>query len=185
MPVLEGAHLTLRAPKSADWSAWAEIRASSRPFLTPWEPVWGPDALTKRAFRYRIKRYAEDARDEIGFSYFVFHRGDAELIGGITVTNIRRGVAQMATLGYWIGEKYSRKGHMSEAVGILLPWLFNEQGLHRIEAACLPSNVASQNLLEKLGFQKEGLARKYLCINGEWHDHLLYGLLNTDMRSPA
>lgn len=171
----------LRAPKSSDWAAWVEIRASSRQFLTPWEPLWGPDALSRRAFKYRVKRYAEDARDEIGFSYFVFHRQSGQLIGGITVSNIRRGVAQMATLGYWIAENYSRKGHMTEAVGALLPWLFNEQGLHRIEAACLPSNVASYKLLEKLGFQREGMARRYLRINGTWHDHLLYGLLRSDM----
>lgn len=182
MPVLRGAHLTLRAPRNSDWAAWAEVRASSRKFLTPWEPVWGPDALSRRAFKYRLKRYQEDARDEIGFSYFVFRHADKQLVGGITVSNIRRGVAQMATLGYWVGEQYSRKGYMSEAVGILLPWLFNEQGLHRIEAACLPENVASYKLLEKLGFQREGLARRYLCINGVWHDHLLYGILRNDMR---
>ncbi len=179
-PVLESSNIILRAPRSSDWAKWVETRAASRKFLTPWEPKWSQDALSRSTFKYRIKRYAEEARDETGFSFFLFHRETDELVGGVTVSNIRRGVAQIATLGYWSAEKHSRQGYMYEAILVLLPWLFNEQGLHRVEAACLPANIASFKLLEKLGFTREGLARQYLCINGVWHDHLLYGLLKSD-----
>ncbi|MEX1034474.1 MAG: GNAT family protein [Sneathiella sp.] len=176
--------LILRPPRISDWERWARVRAESRDFLVPWEPVWTKDSLTKTNFRARLRRYGRDVKDDLGQAFFLIDRKNGDLIGGITLGNIRRGVAQTGTLGYWTGQSYARKGYMFEALCGLIPVLFSEFGLRRVEAACLPSNIPSSRLLEKVGFSKEGLAREYLCINGVWHDHLLYALLRTDRIAP-
>jgi ribosomal-protein-alanine N-acetyltransferase len=130
--------------------------------------------LSRGSFRRRLKRYAEDQRNDLAYPYFIFRNEDQKLIGGLTVTNIRRGVAQAGSLGYWMGAAYARQGYMTAAVRVLVPFVFSTLKLHRIEAACIPENAASVQLLEKTGFTREGYAREYLCINGSWQDHLLY-----------
>jgi len=176
--------LVLRPPKLSDWEAWAELRSDSRDFLVPWEPIWTIDSLSKANFRARLRRYAREVKDDLGQAFFIFNQDNHDLIGGITLGNIRRGVAQTGTLGYWTGQRHARQGYMYEALCGLIPALFDEFGLRRVEAACLPSNIPSSRLLEKVGFTKEGLAREYLCINGVWHDHLLYAILNSDPVPP-
>ena len=163
-----------------DFPAWARLREMSRDFLTPWEPAWPADDLTRSAFRRRLKRYAEDQRNDLSYSFFIFRKSDDALVGGLTIANIRRGVAQAGSLGYWMGEPFARQGHMTAAVRAVAPFAFGALGLHRIEAACIPTNTASTRLLEKCGFVREGLARQYLCINGVWHDHLLFARLRDD-----
>ena len=98
-------------------------------------------------------------------------------MGALTLSNVRRGVAQTATLGYWMGKPFARQGYMTGAVKLMLDVAFRHLWLHRIEAACLPSNQASIGLLGKCGFAPEGLARGYLKIAGEWRDHLLFARL--------
>jgi ribosomal-protein-alanine N-acetyltransferase len=182
LPIVEGEGVYLRAPQMADFAEWAELREASRAFLTPWEPTWLHDDLTRAAFRRRLKRYAEDLRTDQAYPFFVFARTDNTLVGGLTLANVRRGVAQAGSLGYWMGEPYARRGFMTAAVNALIPFAFGALRLHRLEAACIPSNVASVRLLERTGFTREGFAREYLCINGVWQDHLLYALLKNDAR---
>jgi ribosomal-protein-alanine N-acetyltransferase len=122
-------------------------------------------------------------REDLGYSWLLFRRGDGALLGGVTLSNVRRGVAQSGSLGYWIGASHARRGYMTEALQLLLPYAFERLGLHRIEAACLPNNAASRGLLRKLGFVEEGYAREYLRINGSWQDHVLYGLLKPELRA--
>ena len=177
MPAVAGEGVYLRAPQSTDHADWAALREASRAFLTPWEPTWPSDDLTRSAFRRRLKRYAEDQRSDLAYAFLIFRSDDHALVGGLTLANIRRGVAQAGSIGYWIGVPFARKGYMSAAVRALIPFCFDSLRLHRIEAACIPSNVASIRLLEKTGFVREGYAREYLCINGIWQDHLLYGRL--------
>jgi ribosomal-protein-alanine N-acetyltransferase len=112
-----------------------------------------------------------------GYSFLVFRREDHELVGGITLSNIRRGVAQMGTVGYWIGEPYARKGYTLAAARALSGFALGRLGLHRLEAACLPENEASRRLLLRAGYELEGRASAYLKINGDWRDHLLFGLV--------
>jgi [ribosomal protein S5]-alanine N-acetyltransferase len=180
LPPIVGDGIELRAPELRDFEAWAGLRERSRDFLTPWEPLWPANDLTRAAFRARMRRYARDVRSDIAYPFFIFRQSDDRLIGGLTLGQVRRGVAQTASLGYWMGEPYAGKGHMTAAVRALAPFVFQSLRLRRIEAACLPNNVASIRLLERVGFQKEGYARSYLCIGGEWRDHLLYALLATD-----
>lgn len=179
-PVIRGQGLYLRYPRIADFPIWAKLRAESREFLTPWEPVWADDELTRGAFRRRIKRYQKETRQDTAYVFFVLRESDNALVGGCTISNVRRGVTQCCTLGYWIGAKFARQGYMTNALRALLPFVFRTLGLHRIEAACLTENDASRKLLARVGFRQEGLARRYLLINGAWADHLLFALLKEE-----
>ncbi len=180
LPAIEGEGVILRQPQMSDYPEWAVLRERSRAFLEPWEPVWPADDLTRGAFRRRLKRYAEDQRSDLAYSFFVFRKPDNVLVGGITLSNVRRGVAQAGSIGYWMGEPYARRGLMTMALRVLIPFCFATLRLHRLEAACITTNVASIRLLEKCGFQREGYARQYLCINGRWQDHLLYARIRDD-----
>src|SRR6478735_3877062 len=183
-PVLTvpGEGVVLRAPQSADFPAWAQLRGDSRAFLTPWEPVWPADDLTRSGFRRRLRRYSDDIHGDRAYPFFVFRERDDLLVGGLMLANVRRGIVQAGTIGYWVGQTHARQGYMTAALRALLPFAFGGLGLHRVEAACIPTNVPSTRLLEKCGFTREGLARRYLCINGVWQDHYLYGLVNDDPR---
>ena len=182
-PLLRGAGLYLRPAQGGDYAAWSTLREASREFLTPWEPTWPADDLTRGAFRRRLRRQAEEiARDE-SFAFLIFEDDSDLLLGGITIGGIRRGVAQTASLGYWMGAPYAGRGHMTRAVAVAAAFAFSTLRLHRLEAACIPSNIASATLLERNGFQREGFARAYLCINGAWRDHYLFGLLEGEAAS--
>jgi [ribosomal protein S5]-alanine N-acetyltransferase len=181
LPAITGAGVYLRAPQSGDYAEWAALREASRAFLTPWEPTWPSDDLTRGAFRRRLRRYAEDQRSDLAYAFLIFRSDDQALVGGLTLANIRRGVAQAGSIGYWVGAPYARQGHMTASVRALIPFGFGTLRLHRLEAACIPTNAASVRLLEKTGFQREGYAREYLCINGIWQDHLLYARLKDDL----
>jgi ribosomal-protein-alanine N-acetyltransferase len=179
-PVIPGAGLFLRTPSIADYSAWAELRAESRAFLTPWEPTWPADDLTRTAFRRRVRRYQTEIRDDHAYPFFIFRQADYALLGGVTLSNVTRGMTQTATVGYWMGERHAGRGSMTRAVRALIPFAFGSLHLHRLEAACLPHNGASMRLLEKVGFQREGLARGLVCISGRWQDHIVFALLADD-----
>ena len=178
---LEGDRVYLQLPVQRNWRAWAALRAESRDFLAPWEPPWAYDALTRGAYRRRLKTYKSELRQGLTYSFLIFRRIDDALLGGITLSNLRRGVAQSATLGYWIGAAHSRQGYMTEALAAVLEFAFSHLGLHRVEAACLPANEASRRLLLKSGFREEGYAREYLRINGRWQDHQLFAILRSEL----
>src|SRR5262249_39894868 len=156
-------------------------REASRDFLTPWEPTWPADDLTRASFRRRIKRYSEDQRDDLAYAFFIFRKHDDVLLGGLTLANIRRGCAQAGSLGYWIGAPYARQGHMRAAVNAIVPFACGTLNLQGIEAGCTPANVASIRLREKTGSRRGGFARQYLCIDGIWQDHLLFARLKDDL----
>ena len=158
------------------------LRAASRAFLEPWEPTWPKDALLKDAFRRRLQRYTRDARDDEGYAFLLFRKSDDMLLGGVNLSNVTRGIRQSCSVGYWIGQRHARRGYMTDAVHTAVNFAFDQIRLHRVEAGCVPTNAASAGLLRKVGFQDEGFARKYLNINGRWHDHLLFALLASDPR---
>jgi ribosomal-protein-alanine N-acetyltransferase len=179
---LTGERVFLRPPKRRDALKWQKLRMSSKSFLVPWEPSWDASSCTRRAYLRYFKNSNYLANMDRAYSFLIFKTDDKTLLGGINIGNVRRGVSQSASLGYWIGEKYSRNGYMKEALKLLIPSLFVDLRLNRIEAATLEENIASKNLLKKIGFKKEGVLRKYLKINGTWRDHILYGLLENDFK---
>jgi ribosomal-protein-alanine N-acetyltransferase len=180
---IRGARVYLRYPTMQDYAAWAELRALSRQHLTPWEPQWARDELTRSSFRRRLRAAQREARDDLGYSYLIFGETPLRLVGGLNISNVRRGIAQTASIGYWIGAPYAGRGLMTDTVRTVAPFAFATLRLHRLEAACLPTNVASTRVLEKAGFRLEGRARQYLKIDGRWQDHNLYALLHDDLQS--
>lgn len=180
-PRLETERMVLRLPAHGDFTAWTALRAESRTFLTPWEPVWHADHLTRRAFTNRVYWAARASRNGTSLPLFLI-RHDGALLGAITLDGIRRGPAQMGTLGYWIGTPFARQGYMREAIGAVVTHSFGTMDLSRIEAACLPENIASRGVLESCGFKYEGVAQSYLQINGRWRNHVLYSCLRADRR---
>lgn len=180
---LEGDQVFLRPPNPRDWKEWSELRAENRSFLTPWEPTWPADALTRAAFLRRVRRQAADWREDEAYAFLTFQRAGERMVGGIGLSNVRRGVAQMGTLGYWVGQHFARRGYTTEAVRLVLMFAFQQLGLHRVEAATLPGNVASQGLLNNVGFRKEGYAKAYLRIDGYWADHVMFAMLREEWRS--
>lgn len=175
--IVRGRGLWLRPPVMNDYGPWAELRARSREHLTPWEPLWQRDELARSAFRRRVRHYQREAREDLGYSFLIFRDADDVLLGGLTLSNVRRGVTQAAVLGYWLGLPFVRRGHMTAAVGAVVRFAFEELRLHRIEAATMPTNTASIRVLERNGFKREGLAERLLKINGVWQDHLLHALV--------
>ncbi len=170
----------IRPPRLDDFEAWAKTRAESRSFLEPWEPVWPIDDLTRAAFRRRLRRYDDEILRDEAYPFLIFAGDDRANIGGLTLGNVRRGVAQTASLGYWMAVRHAGRGVMTAAVMAVCRYAFLTLQLRRIEAACLPDNAASIRLLQKAGFTGEGRAREYLCIAGEWRDHLLFARLAHD-----
>ena len=176
-PVIRGEGVYLRYPRIADYPVWARLRGESREFLTPWEPVWADDELTRGAFRRRIKRYQKETRLDSAYVFFVFRAERRCADGRLHPVQcaarrhpmLHPGLLDRRTLR--APGLHVRSG--ARAGALHLPTL----GLHRIEAACLPSNEASQSLARQ-GRLPPGRARaRYLLINGEWRDHLLFALL--------
>ena len=178
---LQRKRVYLRYPVQGDWYDWSVLRADSQDFLAPWEPTWAHDALSRGAFRRRLKTYRTEMRQGVTHSFLIFRDADDVLLGGMTLSNLRRGVAQTATLGYWIGATHARNGYTTEAIWAVLEFAFQRLGLHRVEAACLPDNEASRRLLLKSGFHEEGYAREFLRINGNWQDHQLFAILRGEL----
>jgi ribosomal-protein-alanine N-acetyltransferase len=176
------ARLSLRLPEHRDFREWAKLRHQSRAFLSPWEPIWAADHLSRASFTNRVYWSQRAVKNGNAVPLFVFHKEAGQLVGAITLDNIRRGPSQVGTIGYWVGQQYARQGFMSEAIIAMVAHAFGALDLSRVESACLPDNVASRGVLEKAGFKYEGVAQSYIQINGRWRNHVLYAALRSDRR---
>ncbi len=179
---VETERLTLRPPLHSDFRAWTALRVKSREDLSAWEPSWASDHLTRKAFTNRVYWAQRSVASGSALPLFLIRREDSNLLGAITLDNIRRGPAQAGTLGYWTGSPFVRQGYMREAIEAVVHQAFTQLDLSRIEAACLPENAPSRGLLEKAGFKYEGVAQSYLQIDGRWRTHVLYAALRGDRR---
>ncbi|PVA05768.1 GNAT family N-acetyltransferase [Thalassorhabdomicrobium marinisediminis] len=179
---LETERLTLRPPVHADFRQWTALRLESADFLTPWEPTWAPDHLTRKSFTNRVYWAQRSIAQGTAVPLFLIRRSDEVLLGAITLDHIRRGPAQAGTAGYWIGAQFAREGYMREAIQAVVHYAFSSLDISRIEAGCLPENAPSRGLLESCGFKYEGVAQSYLQINGRWRNHVLYANLRHDRR---
>lgn len=180
LPELKSETHLMRLPLNADYKQWYRLRSESRSFLQPWEPTWRSDELTESSFRSRVLRASQEHATGLAVPLLLFERDEMRLLGGLTIGYIRRGAAQSCMIGYWMGEKYAGQGHMLAALKLAIPYIYGGLQLHRIEAACIPDNWKSIRVLEKAGFEREGLLRKYLKINGEWRDHVMFSRLPED-----
>jgi len=172
-PAITGAGVTLRVPQGGDHAEWAALREASRDFLVPWEPTWPADDLTRGAFRRRLKRYAEDARSDLAYAFLIFRSDDNALAGGLTLANIRRGVAQAGSIGYWVGAPFARKGYMTAAVRALVPFCFGSTGWRRpafpampLRSACWRKPASSARAMRAAIYASMGSGRTICSMPG-------------------
>jgi ribosomal-protein-alanine N-acetyltransferase len=154
------------------------FRDENRAHLEQWEHRRQPDFFTEGFWEIHLRLILRDFREGASACFVLLSPNEDEVLGVCNYTNIVRGTFQSCQLGYALAEKHQRKGVMFEALSLTNAYMFDDLGLHRIMAGYLPHNERSGKLLERLGFEKEGLARKYLKINGRWEDHLLTSLIN-------
>ncbi|HWV25615.1 MAG TPA: GNAT family protein [Aeromicrobium sp.] len=166
----------LRPVRRRDASTWARLRADNHDWLKPWDatlpPEAGPPATSTAALIRSLRRRA---RRGLGMPFAM--TWEDEMVGMLTVSNITWGSARWATLGYWISQSHAGRGVTPTAVALVCDHLLFDVGLHRIEVAIRPENVASLRVVDKLGFTDVGLAPQYLHIDGQWRDHRLFQLL--------
>ena len=181
MTELIGARVMLRPLRADDWEQWREVRTRCRVWLERWEPR--PDvgsidpAVDREAFRSRCGAWDRQRHFDAAYGFGLFLL-DGRFAGEVSLGSVQRGPFQMGYIGYWIDEALAGGGYVPEGVVLIMQYAFDALQLHRLEAACIPSNTASIRLLEKVGFVREGYAREYLCINGLWQYHLLFARLN-------
>lgn len=175
-----GGKLTLRHPRWADFEAWSHLRRENKDWLSPWEPGWSDGNINRLTYRSQLSRFKKLVQNGQAYPFHVFYGSDEILVGACNLTHIERGSAQSAKLGYWIGEKFSRNGFARTSVKTVSNFGFEKLGLHRIEAAVQPDNIASIKVLESQSFQDEGTARGYLKINKQWQDHKVFAKLSSD-----
>ena len=179
--VLAGIRFNLRPPLMRYYSHWVKLRRDNQKYLQMRDPLWMPDELSRRSFRLRLRTYNQEARQDRGYAFFIWSLEMNQMMGAVNLSYIRRGAAQMGTVGYWIGEHFSNQGLMSEAVGLLCDFAFSTLGLHRLEAACMIDNEPSVRVLKNNKFKEEGYAPRYLKIGGVWADHRLFALCRDDL----
>ena len=179
--VLAGTRVNLRPTLMRDYPHWVKLRRDNQKYLQMREPLWMPDELSRRSFRLRLRTYNQEARQDRGYAFFIWDLEMNQMMGAVSLSYIRRGAAQMGTVGYWIGEHFSNQGLMSEAVGLLCDLAFATLGLHRLEAACMIDNEPSVRVLKNNKFKEEGYAPRYLKIGGVWADHRLFALCRDDL----
>ncbi|MEE9427866.1 MAG: GNAT family protein [Paracoccaceae bacterium] len=179
---IETERMVLRPPQHSDFNNWTGLRRSSLEFLTPWEPTWAPDHLSRKSFANRVYWAQRSIKAGTAMPLFLTRRQDGAFLGAITLDNIRRGPSQAGTCGYWVGKDFARLGYMREALNAVVHHAFTSLDLSRVESACLPENHASRGVLERCGYKYEGVAQSYLQINGRWRTHVLYANLRNDRR---
>ena len=169
--------MIMRRPVIDNFEEWRALRDLSANFLRPWEPKWTDDELHKTTFKARLRNQESQVNSGRGLFWFLFSREENRLVGGISLSNVRRGIADTGTLGYWTGQPYAGQGYMKEAVNEVCEHAFGHEKLHRVEASTMLDNERSQRLLYSCGFEKIGMAPGYLKIDGQWRDHFLFSRL--------
>ena len=130
----------------------------------------------------QLKLQRTKAAYDQAYSFLCFQKDNKNLLGGINISNIQRGVIQTCNIGYWLGEKNTGNGYMEESIKAIIPYIYEQLKIHRIQAFTLEDNIASRKLIEKVNFTKEGTLREAMKINNEWKDHVIYSLLVTDSK---
>ncbi|HVM35606.1 MAG TPA: GNAT family protein [Actinomycetota bacterium] len=172
----------LRPLTLSDTDALFELRRNDRTYLEPWEPRRSESFWTFDAQQALIEADRRAAAEDRAYALGVFLPDEERLVGRVALSNIVRASWQNATLGYFIGQHFTGRGLATQAVRLVLQVAFENLSLHRVQAAAMPRNSASIRVLEKAGFVHEGMARRYLEINGIWEDHLLYGVTVEEWR---
>ncbi len=169
-----GGAVCLRRPTPEDQEEYHELRRASRKFLA----AWGMDTSPARDFRVFLDQGPGTSRER----WLVCATKGGAILGAVTIAAIRREPFESGVLGYWIGAPHARQGFMTEALALAIRRAFTGLRLHRLEADVLPKNLASKRLLRRAGFTKEGLARGFVRVGGQWRDHERWALLASDVK---
>lgn len=179
---LTGRRIVLRPLAVEDFDGWREVRRRCNDWLTRWEPrrIPGqPDTVEDRqAFSSRCSVRMREIQLGTGYGFGIFV--DDTFAGEINVNSIHRGAHQSAYIGYWIDERLAGRGYMPEAVVVVMGFCFEQLLLHRVQISIIPRNVASRRVVEKLGMRSEGVAERYLEIDGVWEDHVRYAMTSEE-----
>ena len=158
----------IRLLEPGDGAALAKLYTSNWEFLAPFEPDRDDSFFTQSVQRRRIERMADG-------EYWLWGIFDEDTFAGmIALSDVVRGPLQLANVGYWVDRAHNGRGLATHALAEVVDFAFTEAKLHRVEAATLPDNLASQRVLEKNGFTKFGYATELLLIAGAWRDHVLF-----------
>ncbi|HVF31925.1 MAG TPA: GNAT family protein [Acidimicrobiales bacterium] len=175
---LRGKRVVLRPLVPSDWDAWREVRLRCRDWLVKWEPraaAGHPDPTEdRRAYVARCSARERERELGSGFGFGIFV--GARFCGEINLNSIQRGPFQNAYIGYWMDEAMAGSSYTPEAVAVLCQFAFEDLGLHRVQISIIPRNAASRRVAEKLALRDEGVALRYLEINGAWEDHIRFAI---------
>jgi ribosomal-protein-alanine N-acetyltransferase len=179
---LKGRRILLRPLRAADFEAWRSVRQRSADWLLKWEPRLPPGqpdpTRSASAFAARCSARQREWQLGSGYGFGIFVAG--QFVGEINLSGLQRGPFQNAYVGYWIGEEYAGAGYVPEALVVLARLAFDDLGLHRIQVAIIPRNDKSRRVVDKLGLREEGVAERYLEINGVWEDHVRYAITSEE-----
>lgn len=173
---MKGNQIYLRTLTVEDAEALLLLRQRNHQFLQPFEPLRGANYLTLEWQLQDIENCEFGAKSDQSHTFGIFDSETDELIGRIAITGIARGPAQHANIGYFLDQAHNGRGIMTEAVGLCIKFAFEQLNIHRLQAGVMPRNLRSARVLEKAGFRREGLAERYIHINGVWEDHVLFAM---------
>ena len=175
---LYGKRIMLRPLSANDFREWSEVRRRNHDWLTVWEPsrhAHQADPMTDRsAYMARVLQRDRDRSNGTAYQFGLFL--DQHVVGEVNLNNVARGAMQSGTIGYWIDQAHAGHGYVAEAVVVVIQFAFEQLGLHRVEICIVPRNERSRRVMEKLDVREEGIAQRYLEINGVWEDHIRYGM---------
>ncbi len=178
--------VTLRPVRLRDARPWSELRIRNQNALLPWEPT-GAGTWAERHHPsawpplYSVLRSEAKRGTVLPFVIEV----DGDYTGQLTVGNIQRGAVRSAWIGYWVDAGHMGKGIATAAVALGVDHCFGPVGLHRLDATVQPANAASQAVLTKVGFRREGLLERYMDVNRSWRDHILFALTSEEVVGSA
>jgi ribosomal-protein-alanine N-acetyltransferase len=175
-----GIDIELRLPEQRDAEAWLDLVVRNRDHFRPYEPRRPPSYFTIGGQREQIAAAKRQAHLGERFEFGIFEIGSRALVGRISLGGVARGALQQAYLGYGIDIEHGGRGYATQAVHDAVRYAFDELDLHRVQAAVVPENIASARVLQKCGFREEGLARRYLFLDGQWKDHRMFARTSDD-----
>lgn len=170
---------TIRPMSPQDAEGILEMRLANRAFFEPWEPQGSQLLYTKEGVKRDLAQRQMDWDEDRRYS-FVIESPDGRIAGGIILANIARGAFQNTNVGYYVAEEFNGRGFATEALKRVVQFAFHEAGLHRVEAGIMDHNVKSKRVVMKAGFRHEGIALRYLQIEGKWRDHHIYAITRED-----
>lgn len=175
---LYGKRVMMRPLVPPDFAAWSEVRLRNEQWLVPWEPSrlanQGDPSRERDMFANRCASRDRDRQLGVAYAFGLFVENS--VAGEVNLNNVIRGAQQTATIGYWIDEARAGHAYIAEGVAVLIRFGFEELRLHRLEICIIPRNTKSRRVMDKLQLRDEGVAQKFLEINGVWEDHVRYAI---------